>query len=138
MRVPIPAVYCVMVYGFNQPVPTGLELGFFDGANLFYKRPLAAADGKPDVAWAEVRHQYVIDPPFWEVEYRLAVISPDGKELWSHPVNFARPAPEECLFGGLPDPVTLSCAVTDPGEIEPHADATYPYDRSRLTPDAGE
>lgn len=131
----IPGVYCVISFQFNQPVPAGVELHVMDSASTFIRTPLAAADGHPDVGWAVVNHPYVVNPPLWQITYQLAVVGPDGQELWSNPVEFAKPLPETCLFGGLPNPVTMYCAITDPLEIEPHPDAKYPYDRSRLTPD---
>jgi hypothetical protein len=132
LRVPIPAAYCVVAITFNQPVAAGASLAFFDGSNLFYKLPLTPASTNPSVAWAQASHDFVINPPYWEVTYRLAVLGVDGKELWTHDVTFAKPTPKACPFGGLPDPVTLACAVTDPWEIEPHPDATYPYDKKNL------
>ncbi len=132
----IPASYCVLVYQFNQPAPEGLRVEFAEGKSpAFLSLPLAAADGKPDTAWTSVAHAYVINPPLWWVDYNLTVVRADGKQVWSSPVRFTKPLPETCIYGGLPDPVTLYCDITDPWEIEPHPNITYPYDRSRLTPD---
>ncbi|MBE0696153.1 MAG: hypothetical protein IH586_04455 [Anaerolineaceae bacterium] len=134
LQASIPATYCVVVYHFNQPVPAGLTLAFIDGKSIFLKQPLVAAEGQPDVAWTSVSHSYVINPPLWWVDYTLTVLDPAGKEIWTNPVQFAKPLPEPCIYGGLPDPVTMWCTITDPWEIEPHPGVTYPYDRSRLTP----
>jgi hypothetical protein len=135
LQASIPAAYCAVVAHFNQPAPNGLLLKLFDGTNEFLKQSLAVADAQPDVAWTSINHSYVVNPPLWWVDYRRAIVDASGKEVWSNPVRFEKPLPETCVYGGLPDPVTLYCAVTDPWEIEPHPDATYPYDRTRLTPD---
>lgn len=135
LQASIPAAYCVLAASFNQPVPEGLVLEVAEGKNVFLKLPLAAGGTQKEIAWTSISHSYVVNPPLWWADYRLAVASAEGKEIWSNVVRFAKPLPETCLFGGLPDPVTLSCPITDPWEIEPHPDATYPWDRSRLTPD---
>jgi len=132
-RVPIPAVYCAVIYRFNQAAPAGLELRVLDGSSPFIQQTLEAAAA--DTVWTALVHPYVVNPPFWEVTYTLSVQDASGSVLWSSPVTFAKALPEPCLFGGLPDPVTLACPVTDPWEIEPWPDVEYPYDRSRLTPD---
>jgi hypothetical protein len=134
-QVPIPAVFCDLVYQFNQAVPAGLKMQILEGSFAFVEAPLIPDPAKPEVAWAAVTHDYVVNPPMWEVVYRVAVVDSNGTELWSNPVKFVKPLPEPCPYGGLPDPVTLWCTVTDPWEIEPWPDVTYPYDRSRLTPD---
>ncbi len=141
-RIPIPAVYCTVVFHFNQPVPVDgssaqakVEIRVMDGSSPFIQQPLQVAAGQADTAWTTLIHPYVINPPFWEVTYTMVLQEPGGSPLWSSPVTFAKPLPEPCLFGGLPDPVTLACPLTDPWEIEPWPDVEYPYDRSRLTPE---
>lgn len=132
MQIKIPAAYCTLSFTFNQAAPSGASMVFYTGKSAFLKVPLAAVDGRPDELWASVSHDYVINPPFWAVDYQIAVTGADDKELWSGLVKFAKPLPEECPFGGLPDPVTLYCTQTDPYEIEPHPDITYPYDHSKF------
>ena len=126
LQVQIPAAYCVVSAQFNQPAPAGTSLVLYDGKSAFLKTDLSATDGRADTLWTSITHTFVINPPLWEVSYRLAVLGPDGKELWTSPVKFAKPLPEPCPYGGLPDPVTLWCTITDPKEIEPWPDITYP------------
>ena len=130
LQVTIPATFCTLVYRFNQPVPQGATLTFFDGGSPFLKLPLTAEQDQPSEGWASVNHPYVVNPPYWQVSYKLAVTDSSGKELWSKPVTFAKPIPKGCPFGGLPDPVTLWCAITDPWEVEPHPGVVYPYDHT--------
>ncbi|HEX9018282.1 MAG TPA: hypothetical protein VF806_03805 [Anaerolineaceae bacterium] len=132
LQVKIPAAYCTVSFRFNQAAPTGATLVFYDGTSPFLKVPLAAADSHPEEVWTSVTHAFVINPPLWEVTYKLSLLDSTGKEIWNAPVKFAKPTPEPCPFGGLPNPVTLYCTKTDPYEIEPHPDVTYPYDRTRV------
>lgn len=130
--VPIPASACALMFRFNQALPQGTTLTFIDGKNPFLKLPLAVDPSQPDLGWATATHPYVVNPPLWEVTYQLRVSAPDGSELWSKPVVFAKPLPEPCIFGGFPDPVTMWCPITDPWEVEPHPGVVYPYDHNRL------
>lgn len=132
IEVGIPASYCVLAAQFNQNVPEGAQMYLYDSGSPFLKRDLKITEGRPDVGWIMVDHPYVVNPPYWEVTYRVAVVDSAGKELWSNPVKFAKPIPAECPYGGLPDPITLWCTKTDPWEIEPWPDVTYPYDRSKI------
>lgn len=135
LQVGIPAAYCVIEVQFNQVAPEGAQVLMYDSDTAvepFLKLPLAAAADRPALSWTSVSHPYVVNPPYWEITYRIDVAGPDGQALWSNPVKFAKPLPPECPYGGLPDPVTLWCAVTDPWEIEPWPDVEYPYDRSKL------
>jgi hypothetical protein len=132
LSVQIPAVFCEVVVHFNQAVPEGAKVSLMDANTPFLTQPLQAVDGQPDEAWAPINHTYVVNPPYWQVSYQLVVAGPDGKELWSNTVEFAKPTPEECPYGGLPDPVTLWCTKADPWEVEPHPGIVYPYDHSKF------
>ena len=133
MQVQIPAAYCAVIFQFNQAMPAGTQVIFYDSKNPFMKLPLKAVSGQPNEGWAVVNHAYVINPPYWWVTYNVAVANADGQELWNNPVKFAKVLPPTCIYTNkLPDPVTGWCPISDPWEIEPHPDAKYPYDRSRL------
>lgn len=133
MQVQIPAAYCVVSFQFNQAAPAGMQVVLYDAKSPFLKVPLTAVTGHPEQVWAVVRHDYVINPPLWFVTYNVAAVTSDGKEVVSNPVKFAKTLPPTCIYTNqLPDPVTGWCPVSDPWEIEPHPDAKYPYDRSRL------
>lgn len=134
LSIKIPASICTLAFKFNQPMPAGAVLTFFDGNNAFQRLPLQAVEGRGDEGWTSVSHTYVVNPPYWEVSFRLSLSGPDGAELWTNQVTFAKVKPDECPFGGLPDPITLYCTHTDPWEVEPWPDVTRPYDPTRLTP----
>lgn len=132
LQVKIPAAYCVVSARFNQAAPAGITLVMYDGNSPFLKTALNTVAGRGDLLWTTIAHTFVVNPPFWEVDYRMAILGPDGKELWTSPVKFAKPVPASCPYGGLPDPVTLYCGITDPKEIEPHPDITWPSYYTRV------
>jgi len=133
LEVYVPAEFCTLVYKFNQPAPEGLEIRMYDAnAKPFLTAKATIADGQPETVFVAVNHPYVVNPPFWSVIYRIELVAPDGQVLETDSVSFAKPLPEPCTFGGLPDPVTLFCPTTDPWEVEPHPGVHYPY--PTLTP----
>ena len=137
MQVLIPAEFCTLVYTLNQPPQVDLEVQIFDGnAAPFLKAKLTPVEGSPEKLFVGVNHPYVVNPPFWEVTYRIDLVGPDGAVLTgavltgvlrSDMVRFAKTLPSQCPYGGLPDPVTLYCAHSDPWEVEPHPGIVYPY-----------
>lgn len=132
LQVLIPAAYCSVVVRFNQAAPADAQLYFYDSGSPFIKTALKPVDGHPDEAWATIRHGYVVNPPLWQATYALSVVDGKGQELWKNNIKFYKDMFLKCPYGDTPDPVTLYCAVTDPWEIEPHPDATYPYDHDHL------
>lgn len=134
MQVQIPAAYCVIVFQFNQAAPADASLVMYDDSSAFLKQPLKAVDGNPNALWTTVSHEYVVNPPYWGVTYRVALVDKSSAELWSHNVDFNKALPTPCQYGGLPDPVTGYCAITDPKEIEPHPDITFPAYYTREPP----
>lgn len=128
LQVYIPAEFCVLVYAFNQPIPEGVEMRMYDGTGqAFIETDLTVAPDQPEVGFVSVSNAYVVNHNYWELVYDLAVFDPDGQELRKDAVKFGKVLPANCPFGGLPDPVTLQCALSDPWEVEPHPDAHYPY-----------
>jgi hypothetical protein len=128
LEVQIPAEFCTLVYTFNQAAPDGMQVLMFDGNQKpFLKANLDRAEGHPEMLFAAVKQPYVVNPPFWLVDYRIDIQDANGQVLHSDSVRFAKPLPEPCPYGGLPDPVTLYCAATDPWEMEPHPGIKYPY-----------
>lgn len=132
LEIRIPATFCEIVVTLNQAAPKGLKVVFYDGKTPFQTKDLVASEGKINQVWASVDHSYVVNPPYWEITYTVAVVDAAGKELYSSPVKFAKATPKACPYGGLPDPVTLWCTVTDPWEIEPYPWSVYPYDHANL------
>lgn len=126
LQVTIPASYCVIAYQLNQPAPQGMQLYMYSGESAFLKTALQPAPDKADQLWVKIDQPFVINPPFWEVTYKLALVDAAGKELTAQDVTFAKALPAPCPYGGLPDPVTLYCIEHDPKEIEPHPDVTFP------------
>jgi hypothetical protein len=132
----IPDEFCVAVYTFNQPVPPGASLWIYDAQDRpFFKAELTADGANPAVGYAAFDQEIIMNPPFWQVTYPLAAVTAEGQELRKDSVVFGKVIPAECPYGGLPDPVTLYCAITDPWEVEPHPTVVYPYKTHTPSPD---
>lgn len=131
---------CDFVYQFQQPVQPGTKISIFYNTELGGKlmdldlKPLAADQTK---AFASSTTLYIIDPPFWFIDYVFKVIAPDGKELRSDNVRIKRSwDPGRCYGGVMPDPVTLKCPPLE--EAHPW-DPYYGWDNPRTaTPPSGE
>lgn len=136
LQVYVPAEFCTLVYRFNLPVTKELKARMYDGnRDPFLTATLNFAEGQPDVGFVGITQPYVVNPPFWSVKYRIELVDPEGQVLHSAQVNFAKPLPERCTFGGWPDPVTLYCPTTDPWEVEPKPGVIYPYPTLTPSPD---
>lgn len=111
----VPALSCTLVFTFNQPMPKGVALEVYQGVQQspWLTAELQAASDNPNLGYAVLDHSYVINPPFWEVLYRFALRSPDGKELWADEIRIFKALPERCWDNSLPDPVTLECPIND-------------------------
>ena len=121
---------CSFVYTFGTSVPAGTQLKMYDNSNSpFLTLDLTPTAQFPNKGFVTVTHPYVIDPPFWNILYRLDLVSLDGKVLRSDTINFKRGwIPRTCWDGTWPDPVTLICKVK--GEAhpwDPWYGSEYPY-----------
>lgn len=112
---------CTFVFRFNQPVPAGSELLIYGKESKpWLKAALSPAGDNPTVVYATLNHRYIIDPPFWIIDYRFSIQTPDGLEAWSGPVKFRRGwQPELCWNGEWPDPGTLLCPPNPNSDIHP-------------------
>lgn len=136
LQVYVPAEFCTLVYRMNLPVSKELKARLYDGnRDPFLVTAVTSVEGQPDVGFVEITHPYVVNPPFWSVNYRIELVDSEDMVLHSAQVNFARPLPERCTFGGWPDPVTMYCPTTDPWEVEPKPGVIYPYPTLTPSPD---
>jgi hypothetical protein len=84
----IPAITCTVVYVFNQPMPAGTMLSIYDYNKApFLEMPLTAASSNPIRGYVTLNHPYIINPPFWWLDYTFVVNGPDGKEIHRMPVQ---------------------------------------------------
>ena len=102
---------CTFAFTFNTPVNEDLEIQFLDNnGHAFQTSPLTALENTPNMAYSVETHQYIIDPPFWQITYDVQVLTASGETLWTSPVSFRRGwVPQKCFYGEWPDPVTCQC-----------------------------
>lgn len=110
---------CTLMFNFNQPVPEGTVVKIYDlNPSPFLTIPMTVVSENPTKAFVTVVNPYIIDPPYWSIEYRIEVVDPTGQILWLQPVVFRRSGViGYCWDGSLPDPVTYQCH--NPGEAHP-------------------
>ncbi len=122
IQMTVPTGACTFVYKFNQAVPAAAEFQIYDILDhLAYKMPLVSPDGEPNMGLATITEKLMLDPPYYEIHFRLAVFTPDAGQLWTSKVIFARPIPQACFdpnSGIWPNPVTGQCPASDPRELE--------------------
>lgn len=117
----VPAVSCTLAFQMSQPLTAGtrLELAEMNSATAWLSAELTPAAGSDHQGFVTLTHAYVINPPFWEITYPYRVKGPDGTVLTEGKLRLAKPAPQLCWNGDIPDPVTLQCVKNDPKELEP-------------------
>ena len=101
---------CFFSFTFTKAAPSDLTLEVYDALNYrWLTSPLKPAD-QPETVFTALTHGYIVDPPFWLVDYTLKVVDPSGAEKWSSKVSFRRGyEPGKCYDGSWPDPVTWYC-----------------------------
>ncbi len=118
---------CTFVYTFTQPIPEGLQLALFDTRpEAWFYYPIITAPDNPNIGYVYIDHQYVVNLPYWQVDYRFELQDQTGSVLRSDVVRILRPQNVGYCFGGtLPDPITLKCEFL--GEAHPW-DPWYGWD----------
>lgn len=115
MNVQVPANYVVAEVHFNQTLPNGTKLQIFEIGALspWYEGLFAvdANDGNSGILL--INHQYIINPPFWEITYHAKIVDGTGKVYWENDLRIFKALPNTCWDGSLPDPVTLYCKSFD-------------------------
>jgi hypothetical protein len=102
---------CTIVYTFNQAASEGMVLKVYDTRkDPWIKASLTISPENPNQAAAVLMHPYVVNPPFWSVDYRFSLCDAQGNEIRSDKVTMKRGwTPKQCFDGSYPDPVTLMC-----------------------------
>jgi hypothetical protein len=115
LNVQIPGSYVVIEVHFNQALPEGSKLQFFETGAVtpWLETPLVTGLNDANTGIALITHEYVTNPPYWENQYTVKIVSTDGKIFWEHAVRFFQPLPNTCWDGSLPDPITLYCPNYD-------------------------
>jgi hypothetical protein len=59
-----------------------------------------------------LKHSYIINPPYWKINYRMEVLDENGKVLFDAPLVYSRNwAPDVCWNGKMPNPKTYLCEL---------------------------
>ena len=115
MNVRVPASMVVVEVAFNQEVPEDLVF------KVFYlntdKEWLSAAINRstenPNKGYFLLNHNFILDPPFWEITYLAKLVGSGDKVFWEKDLRLFKPLPNSCWDGSLPDPVTFYCLNYD-------------------------
>jgi hypothetical protein len=115
MNLQVPANYIVVEVQFNQPLPSGAK---FQVLELDAVTPWLESSFDIDANDATsgvvlINHQYLINPPFWEITYHARVVDGTGTVYWEKDLRIFKALPNTCWDGSLPDPVTLYCKSFD-------------------------
>jgi hypothetical protein len=119
----IPVLACMVEVEVLQPVSEDLYVAFYQARDSapWYEIKLEPVSGKDNRYYAIVNHQYLIDPPYWNLSYGLK-IQDNETVYWEGSLILTRPFSGLCWEGSMPDPVTLKCPQADSLEREPHPD----------------
>lgn len=123
LSVKVPSAACTMVFTYNQAISQGMKLQLLTSATdptVWLEAPINVSTRNPVIGYAQLTHDYVVNPPFWQVTYPYSIVDSTGKTIAAGQVNFYRPYSGLCWDGSTPVPVTNYCVITDPKEREPH------------------
>jgi hypothetical protein len=119
----IPMLTCKVEVTFLQTPSEEVVVGFYQNRDpsAWYQKTLLPVEGQTNKYYAIINHRFIIDPPYWDVEYGLKI--ENGNNIfWEGTLYLVRPFSGLCWEGSVPDPVTLQCPFTDVLEREPHPD----------------
>jgi hypothetical protein len=108
---------------FQQVINDDLQVTLYQSKDLtpWYEKALLPVEGKPNTYYAILNHQYVIDPPYWGLNYGLKI--EDNETIyWDGTLSLTRAFSGLCWEGSVPDPISLECPKADALEREPHID----------------
>jgi hypothetical protein len=114
-RLKIPAVFCTFIIKMDSPMPAGskLEISYIGPQKPWLITELKPIADNPNAGYVTLTHEHIINPPFWEIAYKLVVRSGDGVERYNTIIRLWKTLPEKCWDGSYPDPVTMWCPVND-------------------------
>jgi hypothetical protein len=102
---------CTIVYTFDRAASEGMVLKVYDTRkDPWINASLTISPENPNQAAVVLVHPYVVNPPFWSVDYRFSLCDAQGNEIRSDKITMKRGwIPKQCFDGSYPDPVTLMC-----------------------------
>jgi hypothetical protein len=119
MEMVIQVSSCTLMFTFNRPVPQGTTLNMYDlNPSPFLSLPMTIVSEHPEKAFVNLVNPYIVDPPFWSIDYQVEIVDPNAQVVWQEPVTFKRSGIlGYCWNGTIPDPVTFKCNI--PGGAHP-------------------
>jgi hypothetical protein len=123
IKLTIPVRACAVFVTFTQPLSEDVQVEVFEasGTQAWYTRSLIKDEQSENTYFAVLSHQYIIDPPYWNLNYRMSVQG-TTQTYWEGALLVSRIFNGLCWEGSIPDPVTLKCPDADKLEREPHPD----------------
>jgi hypothetical protein len=123
IKLTIPVRACAVFVTFTQPLKEDVQVEIFQASDSqsWYTRSLVNDGQSENTYFTVLSHQYIIDPPYWNLNYRMRVQGPT-QTYWEGPLLVSRIFAGLCWEGSVPDPVTLKCPNADKLEREPHPD----------------
>ncbi|MBI9044993.1 MAG: hypothetical protein JEZ06_10935 [Anaerolineaceae bacterium] len=125
---------CTFAFTFNQPIHENIVFKMFDKSQFsFVDTVLIPVENNPQMGLVTVDHDFVIDPPFWQITYGISLSDFDSSNLYAGEIILKRGwFPGVCFGGVYPDPVTLECPKI--GEAHPW-DPWFGWDDPKINPD---
>lgn len=119
----IPELSCMIEVAFKQSVSNDVMVSLYQNRDpvAWYEKVLVPVEGKANHYYAILNHQYIINPPYWDLQYGLK-INDSETIYWEGTLALSRAFSGLCWEGSVPDPVTLECPYADALEREPHPD----------------
>ena len=111
----IPGEYCTLVFELSSTITAGgkVQVKQVHNNQSFYEVELIPSISTPNVGYAHLYHNYVVNPPLWGVTYLIEASDANGSVVWSGEILFQKTQPDLCWDGSTPDPVTLWCPKYD-------------------------
>lgn len=115
MNVRVPASAVVVEVEFNQSLNEEVFFNLYDltGTTPWYSGKIIQNSENPSKGFAFLDHNFVLDPPAWEITYVGKLESVDGRVFWENNLRLYKALPNTCWDGSLPHPVTFSCPNYD-------------------------
>ena len=61
---------------------------------------------------AILNHSYIINPPYWTINYRMEILDKNGEVLFEAPLAYSLNwTPDTCWNGKMPNPITYLCEL---------------------------
>jgi hypothetical protein len=115
MNIRIPASAIIVETEFNQPITEEIVFNIYDlgSDKSWYTSELIPDPETPTKGYYLLKHNFLLDPPYWEITYTGKLENLDGKVFWEQNLRVYKELPNNCWDGSIPDPVTFYCLNYD-------------------------